>query len=49
MSCSSQLVTALGFVTTDAQIILNRHDLFGSHLAGKAGGAVSPLDVMCAV
>lgn len=49
MSCSSQIVTALGFVTADARIILNRHDLFGSHLAGKPGGAVSPLDVMRAV
>lgn len=43
------LVTALGFATTDAQIVLNRHDLFGSHLAGRAGGAVSPLNVMRAL
>lgn len=49
MSCSPQLVTDLGFVTSDAQVILNRHELFGSHLAGKAGGAVSPLNVMRAV
>lgn len=49
MSRSPQLIIALGFATSDAQIILNRHDLFGSHLAGKAGIAVSPLNMMRAV
>lgn len=49
MSCSPELVIALGFAASDAQIILNRHDLFGSHLAGKAGSSVSPLNVTRAV
>lgn len=48
MSCSPWLVIALGFATIDAQIVLNRHDLFGSHLAGNANRALSTrLDACC--
>ena len=44
---SPQLVIALGFATTDAQIVLNRHDLIGSHLTSKADWAFSPLNACC--
>lgn len=49
MSCSPWLVIALGFATADAQTVLNRHDLFGSHLASNAKRAVSSLGLMHAV
>lgn len=47
--CLLDLVIALGFATSDAEIALNRHDLFGSHLASRADQAVSPLVPKCAV
>lgn len=48
MSCSPQFVIALGFATTEAQIVLNRHNLFRSHLTGKANWCF-PFDACCLI